>query len=103
MNNAIARTASLAALAVVPVISGLSVATGAAQVTHAFRVSLVVAAVVAAAAAPLGFIGLRPQTVGRRTARRVHCAVDGPPLQPDPELCPASELVGVTATPNSRA
>ena len=93
VNNAIARTASLGALAVVPVISGLSVATGAAQVTHAFRVSLVVAAVVAAAAAPLGFIGLRPQTVGRRTARRVHCAVDGPPLQPDPELCPAAELV----------
>jgi EmrB/QacA subfamily drug resistance transporter len=93
VNNAIARTASLAALAVVPVISGLSVATGAAQVTHAFRVSLVIAALVAAAAAPLSFIGLRAHTVGRRTARRVHCAVDGPPLQPDPELCPASKLV----------
>jgi EmrB/QacA subfamily drug resistance transporter len=93
VNNAIARTASLAALAVVPVISGLSVATGAAQVTHAFRVSLVIAALVAAAAAPLSFIGLRAQTLGRRTARRVHCAVDGPPLQPDPELCPASKLV----------
>jgi EmrB/QacA subfamily drug resistance transporter len=93
VNNAIARTASLAALAVVPVISGLSVATGAAQVTHAFRVSLVIAALVAAAAAPLSFIGLRAHTVGRRTARRVHCAVDGAPLQPDPELCPASKLV----------
>ena len=92
VNNAIARTASLAALAVVPVISGLSVATGAAEVTHAFRVSLVIAAVVAAAAAPLSFIGLGAHPLGRRTARRVHCAVDGPPLQPDPELCPASKL-----------
>jgi hypothetical protein len=78
---------------VVPVISGLAVATGAAQVTHAFRISLAIAAAVAAAAAPLSFIGLRPRTVGRRTARRMYCAVDGPPLQPDPELCPEPELV----------
>jgi len=88
VNNAVARTAALAALAVVPVISGLSVAVGAAQVTHAFRVSLVIAAGVAAAAAPLGFVGLGSRTHSRRSARRVYCPVDGPPLQPDPELCP---------------
>jgi EmrB/QacA subfamily drug resistance transporter len=88
VNNAIARTASLAALAVVPVISGLSVASGAAQVTHSFRVSLVIAACVAVAAAPLGFLGLAVHTRGRRSAREVYCAVDGPPLQPDPARCP---------------
>ena len=88
VNNAIARTAGLAALAVVPVISGLSVAVGAAQVTHAFRISLVIAACVAAAAAPLSFFGLASHTRARRSARRVYCSVDGPPLQPDPELCP---------------
>jgi EmrB/QacA subfamily drug resistance transporter len=88
VNNAIARTASLAALAVIPVISGLSAATGAAQVTQSFRVSLVIAAAIAAAAAPLSFIGLGAHIRGARTARRLHCAVDGPPLQPDPALCP---------------
>src|SRR5205823_3677107 len=52
VNNAIARAASLAALAVIPVLSGLSTAAGPAQVTHAFRVALVIAAAVVAAAAP---------------------------------------------------
>ena len=99
VNNATARTASLAALAVVPVISGLSVATGAAEVTHAFRLSLVIAAVLAAAAAPLSFIGLSARAQARRTARRVHCAVDGPPLQADPELCPLSFTSAATTTP----
>jgi len=88
VNNAVARTAGLAALAVVPVVSGLSVAVGAVQVTHAFRVSMVIAALVAAAAAPLGYFGLAAHTRGRRSARRVYCSVDGPPLQPDPALCP---------------
>jgi uncharacterized membrane protein HdeD (DUF308 family) len=58
VNNAIARTAALAALAVVPVVSGLSSAAGAAAVTHAFRVSLVIAAAIAASAGALGFFGL---------------------------------------------
>jgi EmrB/QacA subfamily drug resistance transporter len=84
VNNAIARTASLSALAVVPVISGLSVATGPTQVTHAFRLALVVTACVAAAAAPLAFVGLGSRTRAPRTARHVYCALDGAPLQPDP-------------------
>ena len=82
VNNAIARTASLAALAVVPVVSGLSAASGAGQVTHAFRLALVIAAVTAAGAAPLGFVGLRVGVRCPRAARRIHCAVDGPPLHP---------------------
>ena len=61
VNNAIARTASLAALAVIPVVSGLTAATGAAEVTHAYRVSLVIAACLAVAAAPLCFLGLAPE------------------------------------------
>lgn len=94
VNNAIARTASLAALAVIPVLSGLTAATGAARVTHAFRISLVISAAVAAAAGPLSFIGLGPHIGSRRTARRMYCSVDGPPLQPDPELCPATRRAG---------
>ncbi len=87
VNNAIARTAGLAALAVVPVVSGLTTASGAHQVTHTFRVSLVIAAIVAAAASPLSFLGLRARTRARRSARTVYCSVDGPPLQPDPARC----------------
>ena len=89
VNNAIARTANLASVAVIPAVSGLSTAVGAAEVTDAYRISLVVAAVIAAAASPLALIGLRSHVRSRDSARRVYCSVDGPPLQPDPARCPA--------------
>jgi EmrB/QacA subfamily drug resistance transporter len=92
VNNAIARTASLAALAVIPVVSGLTAAVGALEVTHAYRVALVIAACLAAAAAPLSFFGLRDHIRARRSAREVYCPVDGPPLQPDPVRCPPITL-----------
>jgi EmrB/QacA subfamily drug resistance transporter len=96
VNNAIARTASLAAVAVIPSVTGLSVAVGAAEVTSAYHESLVIAAVVAALASPLSFIGLAAHAPATRSARRRYCSVDGPPLQPDPARCP--ELVaGATA------
>jgi MFS family permease len=88
VNNAIARTASLAALAVIPVVSGLSSAISASEVTDAYRTSLVIAAVVAVAAAPVSFFGLAVRTRARRSPRRSYCSVDGPPLQPDPGRCP---------------
>ncbi len=58
VNNAVARAASLFALAAIPVLSGLSSAVGRAQVTHSFRVALILSAALAAAAGPLAFIGL---------------------------------------------
>ena len=82
VNNAIARAASLAGLAVVPVVSGLSSAAGASAVTHAYRIALVVSAGTAAVAGPLMLLGLPGRARSPRTARRLHCAVDGPPLQP---------------------
>jgi hypothetical protein len=82
VNNAIARAAGLGALAVVPVVSGLSSATGAAQVTHAYHVALYIAAGLAAIAGPLMFVGLSAQVRCAHTLRRLHCAVDGPALQP---------------------
>ena len=88
VNNAIARTASLAALAVIPVVSGLARATGAAQVTHSYRVAMVIAGVLAALAGVTGFVGLRSSVRGIRGARRLYCAVDGPPIQADPARCP---------------
>jgi len=90
VNNAVARTASLAALAVLPVVSGLTAAAGAHAVTHAYRVALVVAAAVAVPAAPLAFVGLGPRARTRPSARHVYCSVDGPPLHPDPARCPGA-------------
>jgi hypothetical protein len=82
VNNAIARAAALAALALIPVLSGLSVAAGPAQVTHSYRLALVIAAGLAAAASPLAFLGLRTHIPTWLSPRQVHCAVDGSPLQP---------------------
>lgn len=90
VNNAIARAAALAGLAVIPVIASLPSATTAGEVTDAFRTALMVAAVLAAIAGPLMAVGLAPNARTRRSARKLHCAVDGPPLQPDPQRCPAS-------------
>ncbi len=88
VNNAIARAASLATLALIPAVSGLSVATGANATTDSFRVALTIAAVLAFGAAPLAYFGLSRRTTAPTTARHVHCAVDGAPLQADPTRCP---------------
>jgi EmrB/QacA subfamily drug resistance transporter len=89
VNNAIARAANLFSVAIIPVVSGLTAATGAAEVTHSFRVSLAIAAAIAAAASPLCFFGLTSRARAPRTSRRTYCPVDGSPLQPDPARCPA--------------
>ena len=81
VNNAIARTANLAALAVIPVVSGFTTAVGTTELTDAYRMSLVIAAVIAAAAAPVCFVGLSSHVRARRSDRHVHCTVDAPPLE----------------------
>jgi hypothetical protein len=73
---------------VIPGIAGLATASGAAEVTDAFRMTLVIAAGIAAAASPLCFVGLNARTRCHRTLRRYNCPVDGTPLQPDPQRCP---------------
>jgi EmrB/QacA subfamily drug resistance transporter len=98
VNNAVARAASLAALAVVPAASGLSTAMGAAEVTTAYRIGLVITAALAAAAAPVAAFGLSPRVRAARSARQVTCAVDGTPLQPDPRRCPAPVLAPAAAS-----
>jgi MFS family permease len=98
VNNAIARTAGLAALASIPVVSGLTKATGPADLTDAFRTSLRIAAALAAVAGPLAFVGLGSRVRASRPTRRLHCAIDGPPVEPDPARCPRSDLVGEGTT-----
>jgi MFS family permease len=88
VNNAVARTAGLAGLAVIPVLAGLPGAVGADEITDAVHLALVIAAALAVGAGVVMSIGLAPQVRSTRTVRPVHCAVEGPPLQPDPHRCP---------------
>ncbi|MEY2419473.1 MAG: hypothetical protein QOG90_2153 [Actinomycetota bacterium] len=81
VNNAVARTASLGAIALVPVLAGLTDASGSGEITHAFRVALVIAAGLTASAAITAVVGLQRNVRCGHTARRVHCHLDGPPLQ----------------------
>ncbi len=83
VNNAIARTAGLAALSIVPVVSGLTAASDAESVATASRLALVIAAGLALLAAPIAYFGLRSRVPTETSARRTHCPVDGPPLQCD--------------------
>lgn len=85
VNNAVARAAGLIALAVVPVIAALPTATTAAEVTESYRAALLIAAALAVAAGLVMSVGLAPHLRAPRIVRRLHCAVDGPPLQPDPD------------------
>ena len=87
VNNAVARTGGLLAVALIPAVAGLTTASGAAEVTDAFRTAMWLTAGLAVLAAVVSAVGLkRPEA--EPSARDFHCAVDGPPLQPDPERCP---------------
>jgi len=87
VNNAVARTGGLLAIAVIPVVAGLSTAPDAAAVSEAFQTALWITAGLALTAAVVAAVGLRRPRV-RSGPRDVICPVDGPPLQPDPARCP---------------
>lgn len=81
VNNAIARTAGLTAIAVIPVVSGLSTASGPAETTAAFRVGMLITAGLAAVAAVIAAVGLPRHVATRDSSRKFYCAVDGAPAQ----------------------
>jgi EmrB/QacA subfamily drug resistance transporter len=89
VNNAVARTASLLAVATLPLAAGLSGAAFRDPVVfaHGFRVTMLISAALAASGGGLAWLLIRdrvrdrPACDLRKTARRTFCAVDGPPLE----------------------
>jgi EmrB/QacA subfamily drug resistance transporter len=92
VNNAVARTGGLVAVAFVPSAAGLATAVGADAVTDAYRTGMWIVAAFAAVGALVSAVGLRDRAPQRESARTYICPVDGSPLQPDPAECPP--LVG---------
>jgi EmrB/QacA subfamily drug resistance transporter len=86
INNAVARTASLIAVAVLPLAAGLSADTYAhpQALTHAFHIAMTISAVVAASGGVLAFLTIRSDVLDRgagEPARHfTQCPVAGPPV-----------------------
>ena len=97
VNNDVARTAGLIAVAVLPVAAGI---TGdsylhPAELSHGFRNAVLIAAVACAAGGLLAAVTIRnpprprprPGKPGRPAQRHIHhCALDAPPLRSEPAL-----------------
>ncbi|HEX3793440.1 MAG TPA: DHA2 family efflux MFS transporter permease subunit [Acidimicrobiales bacterium] len=89
VNNVVARAAGLLAVAVLPLLAGI---TGAAALhpshfAHGFRTAVVIAGLTCAAGGALAAATIRNPTgsghLRHGHLRQYHCAVDGAPLQPD--------------------
>jgi hypothetical protein len=93
VNNAVARIAGLLAVAILPLASGLgSSLTDAVALAPAYHRSmlicaalLVVGGLLSLVAIPSSFGAIRPESAAPAVESPVHfhCAVTGPPLQPD--------------------
>jgi EmrB/QacA subfamily drug resistance transporter len=89
VNNVVARAAGLLAVAVLPLLAGITGAGALAPARFAagFRTAVVVAGIVCAAGGALAVLTIRNPPKARyrnvcNQAREYHCAVDGAPLQP---------------------
>ena len=91
VNNAVARTAGLLAVAVVPTVSGYTAAVGVEATNAAFRNAMFITAGLAVLGSLISAVGLPRTARTRESARQVLCPVDGAPLQPDPRRCPTPD------------
>jgi predicted MFS family arabinose efflux permease len=93
INNAVARTAQLIAVAALPVAAGLGGAAfqDPAALADGFSTAMRITAGVAFGGAALAFATIRSDVLGDRAPERhlTHCAVDGTPLRHGPEAVPA--------------
>jgi EmrB/QacA subfamily drug resistance transporter len=92
VNNAVARTAALLAVALVPLAAGLSGDAFGDPVVFAsgFRIAMLLSASLVAAGGLLAYLTIRDEAASGRSAcdrgklaRHAFCAVDGPPIEPD--------------------
>ena len=88
VNNAVARTGGLAAVAAVPLAAGLAAAQSNIEISDAYRTGMLITATLAVIAAVIDLIGLPGRLRPAATSRPLHCALDGAPLQADPNRCP---------------
>jgi EmrB/QacA subfamily drug resistance transporter len=99
VNNAVSRAAGLLAVAVLPVVAGLSneAYRDAAAFTSGFRVAVTSSAALVAAGGVLAWFTISDDVLRRQADQtrrperraRTHCAVEGTPLEPTPEKAPA--------------
>ena len=79
------------ARSIIPVVAGLSVRVGAAEVTTLVPRRNGDRRGAGRQRVTAGDVRPRTQRAGNADRRKVHCQFDGPPLQADPELCPMSQ------------
>jgi hypothetical protein len=84
VNNVVARTAGLLAVALLPLLAGLTGADALEPAIFAsgFRTAVVIAGAACAAGGVLGAVTIRNPGSRRRVALRWHCALDAAPLCP---------------------
>jgi EmrB/QacA subfamily drug resistance transporter len=95
VNNDVARTAGLLAVAVLPALAGITNADfgDAAAFSDGFRTAMLISASVIAAGGVLAWLTIRnpARAAAPAAAPTTHCALDAPPLRAD---CAAAEPVG---------
>jgi EmrB/QacA subfamily drug resistance transporter len=95
VNNAVARAASLLAVAVLPLAAGLGSGslTNPVDLGPMYRTAMLIGASILVVGSVISLVGI-PKKIVRPTASTVHCAVSGPPMvttpaEPGPELASA--------------